>query len=186
MFNVLIKIGNKEHKCALWIYILIGLCIFTIASWKVKRRNVGCDLLVVTWSSLLDGYQHFRGTVSFFREQWGNSVYMHLLHCTVSQPGYCTTQLLIPSVLTHDNMNSNNLYSGLVIDGLSRHWQTHTIWCSQWASWMLLLCLCVTCCYWTVMLCQLWSLSVMHCWRYKHYVTLCHCLVVHDILRDCR
>lgn len=131
MFNVLIKIGNKEHKCALWIYILIGLCIFTIASWKVKRRNVGCDLLVVTWSSLLDGYQHFRGTVSFFREQWGNSVYMHLLHCTVSQPGYCTTQLLIPSVLTHDNMNSNNLYSGLVIDGLSRHWQTHTIWCSQ-------------------------------------------------------
>lgn len=63
-----------------------------------------------------------------------SKVLLHLLHCTVSQPDYSTTQhthSLIPSVLTHNNMNSNNLYSGLIIVWLSCHWPMRTIWGSQ-------------------------------------------------------
>jgi len=74
MFNVLIETGNKEHKCAWWIYILIELCRFTSASWKVKRRNMGL------WSSGCDTVW-FVGWVTTFQRNcfllqrtWGQQV----------------------------------------------------------------------------------------------------------------
>jgi len=118
MFNVLIKIGNKEHNCAWWIYILIKLCIFAIVSWKVKRRNMGCDLLVETWCSLLDRYQHFRGTVSFFREHGGQQV---PLKC-------CYAPAALHSVTTRLQHNTTQ----------------HTYWSHQFSpitTWILITCI---------------------------------------------